>query len=53
MGILGVFITIILIPNKETEKITFPDLHGLSYSADGTKLVAAVHDGLREFSNGE
>lgn len=52
-GILGVFIVIILIPKNETETINFPDLHGLSYSADGTKLVAAVHDGLREFSNGK
>ncbi|WP_394237316.1 F510_1955 family glycosylhydrolase [Niallia oryzisoli] len=53
IGILGVFIAIILIPKNETEKVNFPDLHGLSYSADGTKLVAAVHDGLREFSKGE
>lgn len=53
VGILGLFIVIILIPKNETETINFPDLHGLSYSADGTKLVAAVHDGLREFSNGE
>lgn len=53
IGILAVFIAIILIPKSETEKVNFPDLHGLSYSADGNKLVAAVHDGLREFSNGK
>lgn len=53
VGILVVFIVIILIPKNETNKITFPDLHGLNYSANGEKLVAAVHDGLREFSNGE
>jgi hypothetical protein len=50
---LGIFIAIVLIPKNQTEKINFPHLHGLSYSADGTKLVAAVHDGLREFSNKE
>lgn len=53
IGILGFFVAIILIPNNGSDKIKFPDLHGLSYSSDGQTLVAAVHDGLREYSNGE
>lgn len=52
-GIIAIFIVVILIPNNDTENVNFPDLHGLSYSSDGNKLVAAVHDGLREFSNGK
>lgn len=51
--IIVIFIVIILIPKNGSGKVSFPDLHGLSYSADGTKLIAAVHDGLREFTNGE
>lgn len=50
--IMGLFIILILIPNNGGNKIKFPDLHGLSYSGDGQTLVAAVHDGLREYSNG-
>ncbi|MBT2691331.1 glycosyl hydrolase [Bacillus sp. ISL-47] len=50
--VMGFFIILILIPNNGGNKIKFPDLHGLSYSGDGQKLVAAVHDGLREYSNG-
>ncbi|PLR84011.1 F510_1955 family glycosylhydrolase [Bacillus sp. V33-4] len=43
----------IFIPKNDTGNISFPDLHGLSYSADGRKLIVAVHDGLREYSNGK
>lgn len=32
--------------------IALPDIHGLAYNGDGTKLYAAVHDGLVIFSEG-
>jgi photosystem II stability/assembly factor-like uncharacterized protein len=32
--------------------ITLPDIHGLAYNGDGTKLYVAVHDGLVVFSDG-
>ncbi len=53
LGIMVVFIGLILFPKNETKNISFPDLHGLSFSSDGTKLVAAVHDGLREYNEGK
>lgn len=53
LGIMVVFIGLIFIPKNKTENISFPDLHGLSFSSDGTKLVAAVHDGLREYNDGK
>lgn len=32
--------------------IALPDIHGLAYNGDGTKLYVAVHDGLVVFSEG-
>ncbi|EFV74658.1 F510_1955 family glycosylhydrolase [Cytobacillus sp. FSL W8-0315] len=49
--VMGFFIFLIFIPNNGVNKIKFPDLHGLSYSEDGGKLVAAVHDGLKVYSD--
>lgn len=50
--IFGILIALILIPKNQSEKIYFQDLHGLGFNTDGTKLVAAVHDGLKEYSEG-
>lgn len=50
--VMGLFVIIILLPNNGGNKMTFSDLHGLSYSEDGEKLIAAVHDGLKVYSNG-
>ena len=32
--------------------VALPDVHGLAYSGDGTKLYVAVHDGLVVYSEG-
>lgn len=32
--------------------MTLPDVHGLTYSADGKRLIVAVHDGLAVYSAG-
>ena len=50
--IMVAFIAFILIPNGSSNSITFPDLHGVDYSGDGTQLFVAVHDGIREYSDG-
>lgn len=32
--------------------VTLPDVHGLAYSADGKRLMVAVHDGMAVYSEG-
>jgi len=32
--------------------VTLPDVHGLAYSADGKRLIVAVHDGMAVYSAG-
>ncbi|WP_166240130.1 F510_1955 family glycosylhydrolase [Paenibacillus turpanensis] len=35
------------------DRISIDHAHGMSYSADGSKLFFAVHDGLRVYENGQ
>ncbi len=34
------------------QSVTLPDVHGLAYSADGKRLIVAVHDGIAIYNAG-
>ncbi len=38
--------------NQSVESISFPHMHGLAFSADGTQIIVPAHDGFRIFVNG-
>jgi len=37
---------------QAAETVTLPHVHGLSYSADGKRLIVAVHDGIAVYNAG-
>lgn len=48
--VLGWFIT--RQSNQSAEGITFPHVHGLAFSSDGSQIIAPAHDGFRVYENG-
>lgn len=38
--------------NQSAEQITFPHIHGLAFSADGSQIITPAHDGFRIYENG-
>ncbi len=38
--------------NQSAAKVTFPHIHGLAFSSDGSQIIAPAHDGFRVYENG-
>lgn len=41
------------VPHLHEGPVTFPHIHGMGFTPDGTSLFVAAHDGLRQYVGGE
>ncbi|RMG80272.1 MAG: hypothetical protein D6712_18325, partial [Chloroflexi bacterium] len=44
---------LILTAGNDRVRVTFPDIHGMSFSGDGAQLWVATHNGLVVYENGD
>lgn len=50
--VLGFGALLFFTSSNASQTVTFPDIHGISFTGDGDKLQVATHTGLVAYSNG-
>lgn len=50
--VIGFGALLFLTSRNATQNVSFPDIHGISFTGDGSQLRVATHTGLVSYSNG-
>lgn len=49
---VGIGALLLITSNSASQTVTFPDIHGISFTGDGEQFRVATHTGLVSYSNG-